>query len=153
MATTETTPNANVIRFPAKPAVSDKNDIEIVHNGEVVIAMVCSLPLPEALRWAAGVLEGKVEGLELAEQQAHTARTQRFERVQALLAPYIPLSVERTRLIDQILDATVERSWERRVAEEWAESRRDVLATSGQVTAAQYDRLARAEAALYVSVK
>lgn len=36
-----------------------------------------------------------------------------------------------------------------RVAKEWAQARCDVLATSGQVSPEQYDRLARAEASLY----
>lgn len=40
-----------------------------------------------------------------------------------------------------------------RAAKEWTEALCDVLATGGQVAAAQYDRLARAEAALYALAK
>ncbi len=53
---------ADIIQFPANPSGRSNSDVEVIENGNTVLAMATSLKLPDALRWAADVLEGKAKG-------------------------------------------------------------------------------------------
>lgn len=60
----ESAPTADVINFPLRYGDGTRGgnrDIEIVENGKTVIAMASGMMLPDALRWAADVLEGKAK--------------------------------------------------------------------------------------------